>query len=99
MHCIVPIRTVPNIVGTNISLLKQHPWPINTFTKTRMVLKIMTACCMSVVLSIILYCDSSFDMLGLRDSFAAFWAKIAQEYVDNPYVIGYELFNEPWAGI
>ena len=38
-------------------------------------------------------------MLGLRDSFAAFWAKVAQEFVDNPYVIGYELFNEPWAGI
>ena len=38
-------------------------------------------------------------MLGLRDSFAAFWAKVAQEFVGNPYVIGYELFNEPWAGI
>ena len=38
-------------------------------------------------------------ILGLRDSFAAFWAKVAQEFVGNPYIIGYELLNEPWAGM
>ena len=35
---------------------------------------------------------------GLSDSFAAFWAKVAQEFQTNPYVIGYEILNEPWAG-
>ena len=37
--------------------------------------------------------------VGVRDSFAAFWGKVAQEFVGNPYIIGYELLNEPWAGI
>ena len=36
--------------------------------------------------------------IGIRDSFAAFWGKVAQEFDDNPFVIGYEILNEPWAG-
>lgn len=36
---------------------------------------------------------------GLRDSFAQFWATVAANFVDSPYVIGYDIINEPWAGI
>ena len=35
---------------------------------------------------------------GLLDGLAAFWGKVAQEFVDNPYILGYEIINEPWAG-
>lgn len=35
---------------------------------------------------------------GLLDSWSSFWARTAQQFVDNPYVLGYELINEPWAG-
>ncbi|EDO44690.1 predicted protein [Nematostella vectensis] len=35
---------------------------------------------------------------GLRDSWAAFWAKAALTFRDFPSVIGYELINEPWSG-
>ena len=34
----------------------------------------------------------------MLDSLAAFWGKVAQEFVDNPYILGYEIINEPWAG-
>ena len=36
--------------------------------------------------------------LGLLTSWANFWGKVAQEFVDNKYILGYELMNEPWAG-
>lgn len=35
---------------------------------------------------------------GLRDSWLAYWATVARTLVDVPSVIGYDLFNEPWAG-
>lgn len=35
---------------------------------------------------------------GLLDSWAAFWAKAAENFKDAPSVLGYELINEPWAG-
>ncbi|XP_064403689.1 endoglycoceramidase-like [Halichondria panicea] len=35
---------------------------------------------------------------GLADKMAAFWGRVAQEFADNEYVLGYELINEPWAG-
>jgi len=35
---------------------------------------------------------------GLRDRWAAFWAKTAETFKDYPNIIGYELINEPWAG-
>lgn len=35
---------------------------------------------------------------GLRDSAAKFWATVAANFVDSPYVIGYDIINEPWAG-
>ena len=37
-------------------------------------------------------------LAGLLDNLAAFWGKVAQEFVGNPYVLGYEIINEPWAG-
>ena len=35
---------------------------------------------------------------GLRDSWATFWAQTAKQFADNPFVLGYELINEPFAG-
>lgn len=35
---------------------------------------------------------------GLRDSFARFWATVAENFANNPYIIGYDIMNEPWAG-
>ena len=34
----------------------------------------------------------------IQDHFAQFWAQVAQRFKDSPYVLGYELLNEPWAG-
>jgi len=34
----------------------------------------------------------------LRDKFANYWAKVASEFADNPYVLGFELLNEPFPG-
>ena len=38
--------------------------------------------------------DSEFS----RKRFSEFWRKIAMFFKDNPYVIGYDLMNEPWGG-
>ena len=35
---------------------------------------------------------------GLTDKMAEFWGRVAQEFADNEYVLGYEVINEPWAG-
>jgi endoglycosylceramidase len=34
----------------------------------------------------------------LNKKFTAFWKKIAQRFKGNPYVLGYELINEPFVG-
>ncbi|KAJ3179153.1 hypothetical protein HDU87_003111 [Geranomyces variabilis] len=39
---------------------------------------------------------SNYD--GLLDSFAAFWARVAEEFKSESNVIGYEIMNEPWPG-
>jgi hypothetical protein len=36
---------------------------------------------------------------GLQDSWATYWKLVAQHYKDQPYSMGYDLMNEPWAGI
>lgn len=35
---------------------------------------------------------------GLGDAFAAYWKKLASEYVKTTNIVGYNLLNEPWAG-
>ena len=39
------------------------------------------------------------DKGGLQDSWATYWKLVAQHYRDQPYSMGYDLMNEPWAGI
>ena len=36
---------------------------------------------------------------GIQDSWATYWKLVAQHYKDQPYSMGYDLMNEPWAGI
>jgi endoglycosylceramidase len=35
---------------------------------------------------------------GLQDAYAAAWQRVATVFADNPYVMGYDLINEPWPG-
>lgn len=35
---------------------------------------------------------------GLRDAFAAQWAKIASIFKNSNNLLGYDLLNEPWPG-
>eukprot|EP01126_Amoeba_proteus_P050857 TRINITY_DN6044_c0_g2_i1.p1 TRINITY_DN6044_c0_g2~~TRINITY_DN6044_c0_g2_i1.p1 ORF type:complete len:390 (+),score=56.93 TRINITY_DN6044_c0_g2_i1:99-1268(+) len=35
---------------------------------------------------------------NLGDKFARFWGQVAKTWSASPYVLGYELMNEPWAG-
>ena len=37
--------------------------------------------------------------VGLLISMAEFWGKVASTFSDDEFVIGYEIINEPWAGI
>lgn len=34
----------------------------------------------------------------LQDHYIMMWQKVAQRFKNNPYVIGYDLMNEPWGG-
>src|SRR5207248_6437753 len=36
--------------------------------------------------------------VGLQDRFAQAWTYVAQHFVGNPAVLGYDVFNEPWPG-
>jgi hypothetical protein len=36
---------------------------------------------------------------GLLDSWATYWKLVAQHYKNQPYSMGYDLMNEPWAGL
>ena len=38
------------------------------------------------------------DGVGLRDHYAAAWAHVVQRFAGNPYVLGYEIMNEPFPG-
>ncbi len=34
----------------------------------------------------------------LQDHYIAMWQKVVERFKDNPYVLGYDLMNEPWGG-
>jgi endoglycosylceramidase len=36
--------------------------------------------------------------VGLQDRYAAAWRHVAERFGSNPYVLGYDLLNEPWPG-
>ena len=36
---------------------------------------------------------------GVRDRVAQAWAAVAERFRDQPYLMGYDLINEPWPGI
>ena len=36
---------------------------------------------------------------GLQDDWATYWKLVAQHYKDQPYSMGYDLMNEPSAGL
>ncbi|MFD8749525.1 cellulase family glycosylhydrolase [Kitasatospora sp. NPDC059577] len=38
------------------------------------------------------------DGVGLQEHYAAMWAHVAQRFAGRPYVLGYDLINEPWPG-
>lgn len=38
------------------------------------------------------------DGIGIRSHFVKLWKTIAARYAQNPYVIGYDVFNEPFPG-
>ncbi|MDJ0849497.1 MAG: cellulase family glycosylhydrolase [Myxococcota bacterium] len=45
--------------------------------------------------------DNFWDYDGhafLQDHYAAAWAHVAERFRDHPWVIGYDIMNEPWAG-
>ncbi|XP_062516798.1 endoglycoceramidase-like isoform X2 [Corticium candelabrum] len=35
---------------------------------------------------------------NIQHRFGLFWERVAQKFADNPYILGYELLNEPWCG-
>ena len=38
------------------------------------------------------------DGIGLQDHYAAAWRHVAERFEGEPYLMGYDLFNEPWPG-
>src|SRR4029079_10345734 len=36
--------------------------------------------------------------VGLQDRYAAAWGHVAARFRENPYVLGYDLLQEPWPG-
>lgn len=38
------------------------------------------------------------DGIGLQDHYATMWKMLAKRYASNPYVIGYDILNEPFPG-
>lgn len=38
------------------------------------------------------------DGVGLQDHYAAMWRAVAERFAGDPYVVGWDLMNEPWAG-
>jgi endoglycosylceramidase len=42
--------------------------------------------------------DLATDGRTLQDAYAAAWRHVAGRFADDPHVLGYNLFNEPWPG-
>ncbi|MFJ9367468.1 cellulase family glycosylhydrolase [Nocardia sp. NPDC101769] len=38
------------------------------------------------------------DGIGVQEHYAAMWSHVAQAFAGEPYVLGYDLINEPWPG-
>lgn len=38
------------------------------------------------------------DGVGLQEHYAAMWERVAEHFGSQPYVLGYDLINEPWPG-
>lgn len=38
------------------------------------------------------------NKLGVADKFVAYWDKVSERFANNPYVVGYDPFNEPFPG-
>jgi endoglycosylceramidase len=38
------------------------------------------------------------DDAGLQDAYVAMFSAVAKQFAAEPYVLGYDLFNEPWPG-
>jgi endoglycosylceramidase len=38
------------------------------------------------------------DGVGLQDAYAGAWRRVAAKFRSEPYVVGYDLLNEPWPG-
>jgi endoglycosylceramidase len=38
------------------------------------------------------------DGIGLQEDYVAMFAAVAKQFAAEPYVLGYDLFNEPWPG-
>jgi endoglycosylceramidase len=38
------------------------------------------------------------DGVGVQEHYAAMWSHVAQSFAGEPYVLGYDLVNEPWPG-
>lgn len=74
--------------GLITNSLRHLQLPTRTSITTPMV-------CTSLTCTHLLFINSvDADLL----SWAGFWGKVAQEFADNEYILGYELINEPWAG-
>jgi len=35
---------------------------------------------------------------GIQDKFASYWKVLAKQFKDSEYIIGYDIWNEPWTG-
>jgi endoglycosylceramidase len=44
------------------------------------------------------WANTSAEGVGLQDAYAAAWRRVALQFRHRPFVLGYDLINEPWPG-